>query len=159
MNDSGPDYKVAAHMTFPSAKNISLMHGKDCEDAIPQEIFPAPASRNAIVRQYTNGPVYAVTLEIEIGQNPLLTCSLAFQSSDDTGITLCFKVIERYEHEVEWQMPSLDFYCKVLSQASRTIRDHPLLANVAIVNISHTLPSRSWFHSHQTYRKRSGTNV
>ena len=57
MSDGEWGYKLATHMSCPSAKYMSLTHEKDTGDVTPEEIFPASVSWNAIVRQYTRSPV------------------------------------------------------------------------------------------------------
>jgi hypothetical protein len=44
------------------------------------------------------------------------------------------------EDEDEVQMSFQDVYYEVFSQACRTIRDHPLLANVKVLHIDHGIP-------------------
>jgi len=131
MSDGGPGYKIAAHIACPSAKLTSLMHEKHADDMIPDEIFPAPVSWNAIVGQCTTSPVEGVTLEIKVVPNCVIECSLTFQSHDATILKLGFKVAAN--GSIGWPGIRVSFsrmYCAVFSQASRTIRDHPLLANV-----------------------------
>ena len=135
VNDSGSGYELAAHMSCPSARYTSLMHEPGIEEATRQEILPTPGLWNAIVHQYSRSPVEEVTLKIQIAPDPTIACSLTFRSPDATVIKLGFKVDGNDESDDE---PSEDMQYQVFSQASRIIRDHPLVANVRRLHIGHS---------------------
>ena len=63
VNDGGPGYKIAAHISCPSVRVTLLKYKGTVHDAIPQEILPSPISWNAIARQYTRNPVEEVILD------------------------------------------------------------------------------------------------
>jgi len=139
VTDGGPGYRIAAHMACPSVRYTLLLHEMDDSDRIPEEIFPAPVSWDAIVRQYTRSPVEEVTLKIRSAKDPIIACSLTFRSPDTTAIGLGFKVVASNEDgsDTEPDIPYEDMQVEVFSQASRTIQGHPLLANVKRLHISH----------------------
>jgi hypothetical protein len=135
-NDSGSGYELAAHISCPSARHTSLMHEPDINEATRREVLPAPGSWNAIVHQYSRSPVEEVTLKIQIAPDPIIACSLTFQSPDATVIKLGFKVDA--SDETDDDEPSEEMQYQVFSQASRVIRGHPLVANVRRLHIGHS---------------------
>ena len=137
MTDGGPGYRIAAHLSCPSAKSTSLMH-EGHANAIPEEIFPSSVSLNAIVHQYTKRPVEGVLLKIRFGY-PII-CKLTFRSSDTTIIQLCFKVAEEHQDRFEFRMPSEEMYNEVLTQATRTVQDHPQLSGVRRLHVCNGFP-------------------
>jgi hypothetical protein len=146
-------YETAARISCPSARRASFMYETYTTYAngvMFQEIFPSSISWNAIVRQYAGSPVEGVTLEIRITSDPVITYSLAFQSSDATITRLDFKVAASDEYDGNF----LEMYCKAFSQASRTIRDHPLLANVKRLCLNHSL-----YPFNYTQRRRIANEV
>ena len=139
MSDGERGYKLATHISCPSATRTSLTHEhvKDADGVTPQEIFPASVPWNAIVRQYTKSPVEDVALEITIALDSTTACSLVFRSSDASVIRLRFEVagIDQDEDEEGDRVEaSIEMFCEVFSQVSRTIRD---LANVKRLQIRH----------------------
>jgi hypothetical protein len=121
-------YKLAAHISCPSARHTSLTYEGDIEDEIPDQIFPDPVSWNAIVPQYTKSPVEEVTLKIST--TPFITCKLTFRSADATLIELCFNVADQDE---DWFDGGL--YNEVFTKAASAVRNHPQLANVKRLHI------------------------
>ena len=132
MNDSHSGYEFAADISCPSARDMSLMYETFIDEGSLQEMEVSPALWNAIVRQHTRSPVEEITLEIQIAPDPIVTCSLTFQSPNATVIRMGFKVAASdgfdYEH----------MRYGVFSQACRLIRDHPLLDNVRRLHINHS---------------------
>ena len=129
LRDGGSRYKLAAHISCPSAKCTSLTHSRGGE--IPHGVFPSLASRNAILRQYMTSPVEEITLDIETEPGLFIACSLTLSS--DAAITrLRFEDLEgeRDPSEFNYERPSTMLYYDAFSEASETIRDLPLLANV-----------------------------
>ena len=138
VSEGRPGYEIAARVSCPSARHASFMHERDVPRANIQEIFVFPTfvPWSAIARQYTKGPVEGIALEIKFSRDPLIECSITFQSPDATTLKLGFQINESEEEE-EFQMPFEEMHYQVFHQASRTIRDHPLLENVKRLDISH----------------------
>jgi len=138
MNDEEPAYELVAHISCPSASNTSLTHEKNSDD-IPtnQDLryaFPTATSWDAIVRQYTTGPVEAISLEI-VGQI-ILTCTLTFRSSNATTIQLELLVGDEDDSDTSPE----EVVRGVFYQASRAIRDYPLLHNAKHLRIRYRVP-------------------
>lgn len=138
MTDGGPGYRIATHLSCPSAKRTSLTHKKRTHDAIPEENIPTFAPLSAIVHRYTKHPVEEIALEINIGQT--IACELTFRSSDATVIQLCFKVTEGDRNAFEFLLPSTEIYDVVLAQATRTVQNHPQLSSLKRLRICHGFP-------------------
>jgi hypothetical protein len=134
VSDGGPGYEIAAHISCPSARDVSLMHEICTDEIIPQEIFPSSDSWNAITRQYTRSSVEEVEFGIQGASDPVITCSLTFRSPDATAIRLDFKAAADDEYDEDFFE---EMYYEVFSQASRTIQDHPQLANVRRLHLNH----------------------
>ena len=146
MSDGEPGYKLAAHISCPSATHTSLTctYKKDFNRMPPQQIFTAFVPWNAIVRQYTRGSIEEIALEIEIASCYFVLCSLTFRSPDATIIELRFEVTMDDEDEndswFEAEMFFAEMYQEAFCQASRTIQDLPLLANVKRLRMCHGGP-------------------
>ena len=146
VNNGELGYRLAAHISCPSAKHTSLTHEHEevTDGMIPWEIFPTSVSRNAIVRQYTRSPVEEITLEIKTSlRNFVITCSLTFRSPDASVIRLRFEAAAGGEDRFK---NSAELYCEVFSQASRTIRDLTPLANIKRFHLCHDVP-RTPYHT------------
>ena len=141
MDDGEPAYELAAQISCPSASHTSLTLEKDVDnittDQHIRDIFPTATSWNAIVRQYTRNPVEAISLEIKTPQDLIISCTLTFQSSDATTIRLGFEVFGDIGDEDEFYIPLETMVLGVFSQASRTVRDYPLLHNAKHLHILH----------------------
>jgi len=139
VSDGGPGYEIAARVSCPSARDTSFMHERDVPSATLEEmfIFPTFVPWSAIARQYSKGPVEGVALEIKFSRDSAIACFITFQSSDATTLKLGFQINESDEEDEEFQMPFEEMHHQVFHQASRTIRDHPLLENVKRLDISH----------------------
>ena len=143
VEDGGPGYKVAAHISCPSAKRTSLTHKKKQLDieTVPEEVFPTSVSWNAIVHQYAGSPVKGIGFTIKT--LPVITCTLAFRSLDGTIIQLCFQVAVMFHgddeeaNDDEWDAPSEELFNAVFAQAIRTIRYHPQLPSIKRVSFLH----------------------
>jgi hypothetical protein len=138
VNDGGPGFKIVAHVSCPSARRTSLMHRTYVDDPSPEEIFPHSVLWKKIVQQHTKSPVEEVTLEIKTGDD-VIACRLGFRSTDEAVIELCFQVAN--EDEDKCVLPAIDMHSEVFSQATRTIRNHPQLANVKHLHICHSFRS------------------
>ena len=138
MHDEEPAYELVAHISCPSASNTSLIHEKDFDD-IPtnQDVrytFPTATSWDAIVRQYTTSPIEEISLEI-VAQL-VFTCTLTFRSSDATTIQLELLVGDGDDSDTsQEEVVRGAFY-----QASRAIRDYPLLHNAKHLYIQYMVP-------------------
>ena len=137
IGEGNPYYRLAAHVSCPSAKRTSLAHEGDVNQGIPGETFPGPVVWRTIVHQYTGNPAEEVTLEMNrfIG----VACKLTFRSPDATGIDLYFKakIDEEDEENEEWDQPSVAVHHRVFTQAIDTIRNYQHLAHVKRVRICH----------------------
>ena len=124
--EGGPCYKLATHISCPSAKHTSLTHTREKRRYLHtlQERFPTSASLNAIIPQYTRNSTEEVTLEIKTDSDYLIACSLTFRSADTTVNRLCFEVSRGGGHSftVEWEE---SFINDVVSEASRIIQNLP----------------------------------
>lgn len=127
VSDGGPGYKMVAHISCPSAKRTSLTHKKEAEDVIPEEIFPASGSWDALVCKYSRSPVEKVAYEISAIPN--IMCKLTFLSPGPNVIELCFRVVDEDDEEY-FDLPSVEMRNEVFTQAARTARNHPRLANL-----------------------------
>ena len=136
-HNGGSAYELAAHISCPSAKHTLLTHERDADDITTGEIFPNPISWSAITRQYTRGPVEEVVLQIKADSDVFLSCSLTFQSPDATVLRLDYEIPASDEDDLDIGMPLADLHCEIFYQASRVIRDHPLLASVKRIHIDH----------------------
>ena len=144
VNDGGPGYRVATHISCPSARTTLLSHRITIFniDGVPEEVFPASVPWSAIVHQYSSSPVKRVSLVIK--SLPVITCILTFRSLDATVIELRFKVaMTDYEDEDEdedeggWDPASEELFNGVFTQAIRTIRNHPQLPRVRHLSLFH----------------------
>lgn len=139
MIDGAPGYEIATHISCPSARNVSLMHETDPENLDPREIFPTSVVWSAIVRQYSSSPVEGVELEIKTLWDNIITSSLIFRSSNSATVRLGFKLSASDDDDSDdgLQIPLGDLACELFSQASRIIRDHPLLSSIKRLYIEH----------------------
>ncbi|KAF9783847.1 hypothetical protein BJ322DRAFT_1109696 [Thelephora terrestris] len=130
VTNGGPAYKIAAHISRPSARTTSIMHKRLPDEIFSEEIFPTPANWKAIVHQHTRSPLEEATLEIKAGE--VSTFRLTFQSHDATAIELLFASEEDDDRD---DLLSDETYNKVLTQAIRTIRSHPQLVDLKCLHI------------------------
>ena len=138
MNDGAPGYELAAHISCPSASHTSLTYEKYTEDIITDQdmfMFPTVASWNGIVPQYIRSPVEVVVLEIKHSQHFVIACTLTFRSPDMTVIKLGLEVSGNIGDGNGLQMTLEEMAPEVFSQATRTVRDHPLFPNIKRLHI------------------------
>ena len=134
MSDGGPGYKIAAHISCPSARSTSLMYKRSAAlYTVPDEMFPAPGSWEAIVRQYARSPVEEVKFELVV--TPIILCTLTFRSADGTLIELRFKVVDGGDRSF---LPSPEMQKETLSQSARAVESHPQVANVRRLRLCHS---------------------
>ena len=126
-------YKVATHLSCPSAIHTSLTYNKGASEKIQEGVFPTSVSLNTIVRRYTRSPVEAVLLCVETFPASKCNFMLKFQSSDTTTITFCCKASSAYDIFT----PSNGTYYQLLAQTTRTIQNHPHLASIKHLRICH----------------------
>ena len=139
-----PGYSMAAHIHCPSARVTSMMLGSTFEN-LPREIFPTSVSWNTILRHYTRSPIEEATLEIRPGPAPL-TCKLTFGSPDATTISFGFIEIEDPPDYDEYGIRYINSQVsEIFAQAARAIRNHPQLANIKRLHISHSFRSYGYF--------------
>ena len=136
----GSGCNIAAHISCPSARSTSLLYKQDADSPMSPEIFPTSVAWNAIACQYSASPVNEVVLEIMTARGSIITCSLTFLSPGPAVLVLGFEVIAGYGDEEDedddgFEMPLEQMYAEIFSQASTTIRTHPLLANVKCLRI------------------------
>ena len=133
--DGGHGYKLATHISCPSAKHTSLTHTLKRERYFNPRLakFPTSASLNTIIQQYTrNLPIEDVTFEVKTDSDYFIACSLTLRSADTTVIRLGFEVArdgEDSSNHLKWER-SFAKMCSVTSEASWTIQDPRLLKSV-----------------------------
>ena len=137
MVEDRPGCKIAAHISCPSARSTSLLYEQDAYSTMPPEIFPASVSWDVIARQCTASSLDEVVLEITTAKDPIITCILTFLSLGPTVLTLGFKVTTGCDEDEggEFAMTLGERHAEIVSEASMTIRTHPLLANVKRLRI------------------------
>ena len=127
-----PGYRIAPHISCPSASRISLVREQDVEFEVPQEIFP---TWNTIGPQYAASTIDKVALGITTIGGDLVSFSLSFLSPGSATLELGYKLITGDEDSDE-STPELGWkYAEVLSHALKAIRTHPLLSNVKRLHI------------------------
>ena len=129
-------YDIAAHISCPRARQISLTHEMlDTDWSTGMDVFPTPVSWNTIVHQYSASPIEEVALEID-PEHEYTECSLTFQSSEATVVELGFEVNGTDLGE-ELDIPSAEIDRETFCQALKTIRDHPLVSHVKRLRIEY----------------------
>jgi hypothetical protein len=132
VTDGRAGYGIAAHISCPSARFTSLSHRRESIGVIPEEIFPPPVLWNAIVHQYTRSPVEEVTLDVRTAS--IVTCKLTLRSADST-------ILELYSKVAGFDLLLGEVHHEVFLQATRTIRNHPRIANTKRLHIRHSVRS------------------
>ena len=133
----GSGYKVAAHISCPSVKFMSLIIEEDREAIASKVRFPAE-SWNAIVCQYTKSPVEEIVVEARTSGRTV-TCKLTFRSADATVIELCFKSVDIHYNAPLGFLLSPEEMKEIIAQATRTVVNHPQLANAKRLRLRHDL--------------------
>ena len=145
VDDGGPGFTIATHISCPSAQRTSLIHEKIANDTLPVIVFPTSILWKTIVGQYTRSPVESVALKIEMARDPVFTGSLIFRAPDATVLQLGFGVAASDDDE-EFQMSRDVLHDEAFEQASKAIRDHPSLANFKRLHIHHRIRFNSEEH-------------
>ena len=129
VNDSNRGYWLVTSISCPSASHTTLTQNKDTYDIFPEGFFPDFDQWNAIVRQYTRSPAEEVVLESTA--IPIIACTLAFRSPDNTVIELCFRDTIAVDTDDEAIVHSRAFH-----QAAQKIQHHPQV-NIKRLRIRH----------------------
>ena len=127
-----PGYKIAAHISCPSAKHICLARKEEPDDSRPQAAFPPSLTWRAVPRQYMAGRIDEVVLELEAFQD--VSCSISFLSSDSFTLRISYS-ISSVEVSSRPRLTLQHDYAEVFSQASKAIRTHPLLTNIRRLHV------------------------
>lgn len=128
-----PGYKIAAHISCPSAEYASLVRAQDAGNPIPQDAFYTSVTWNAVPRQYMETQIDAIVLELDAFQE--VSCSLSFTSPGPVTFQLGYKIMVTEEGVRDLRSAPQTGYLQVFSWASSAIRNHPLLANVRRLRI------------------------
>ena len=134
VTQSEPSYKIAAHISCPSAKRTSLVHERDVAHWISQIAFPTSVSWDSIGPQYMASTIDEVVLGIASFGDDTLSCSLSFLSPGPVTLELGYVIATECE-DYENTLSLGDIHFEVLSQACKAVRMHPLLKNIKRLHI------------------------
>jgi hypothetical protein len=126
-------YRLASHLSCPSAKQISLIREQDADESFPQEAFPASITWQAIPPQYMASRLDAVEVQLEAFQD--IECYLSFLSFGSATFQLGYAIVTTEDGDNSPRRYLRSDYAEVFSQACKAIRNHPLLANVRCLRI------------------------
>ena len=129
-----PGYRIAAHVTCPSARLTSHVY-EYCTEEEMSQLFPTSVSWNVIGPQYTGSTIDEVVLEIRTAEDDILLGSLSFLSPNLAALKFGCAVITPPESYSGTPHSLGEGYSQVFSQASKAIREHPLLSNVKRLRI------------------------
>ena len=132
VTDGGPGYKLAAHISCPSARHTTITQ----KDEDPEQAFPTSDLWDAIIRQYTRSSAEEVTLDLRTFL--VFTCKLTFRSPDTTVIELNYTIDLYGENGDEYDQRTLEALEDVFTKATLVLRNHPQLAIVKCLNICHS---------------------
>jgi len=126
----GPAREIVTHISCPFANSVELTHDRAlAEDEVPEDAYPPSILWHTITRQYAKGTTDRVVLEMTMDWDLSIDSSITFRSSD--GAALKFSYFHGvFGEDFDMEMRMKRWLPGVFSQALRTIRDHPLLANV-----------------------------
>ena len=130
-SDTGTEYKIAAHISCPSARSTSLAHKHVTYYTVPANMFPTSSWLNMIVCQYTTTPVEEVTIRLETDLG--IIAQLTFRSADGALIKLRFNRLDVGLYPTS----SLELQKTFFTQLTRAVQCHPHLANVRCLRICH----------------------
>ena len=140
INSDSPGYGIAAHISCPSARTVEFHHQRqnptpDILDDISALSYPWAT----IVCQYTTGVIEEIELGLgatRVGTGTgILINQLQLSSSE--GATLTMQYVHRCVQDPDRVGAPLDRRAsQAFSQASRKIRDYPLLANLRHLSIA-----------------------
>ena len=139
-------YQLITYISCPFVTRTSLIHKREFNDADSIEdilyMFPTAASWNTIVRQYTRSPVEAATFYTKTYWDPIISCTLAFRSSDTT-LLLGFEISHADPSPTDDELETLlgDIHSEIFSEGFRVVRDHPLLSDIKHLHIVDDTPA------------------
>ena len=133
MADGEPGYRLATHMSCPSARYVLFEHGGNT-DELMVGLFPPPDLWNAIIHQYARSPAEEISVEFQ--PHSTSTCTLTLQSPDASVIKLRFRFVDGDGEEIR-QFPDEVMNC-VFVQATRAVRNHPQLPSVKRLRICYS---------------------
>ena len=130
----GAGWEISTHISCPSAERTKFYHSLPYPGyAVPENIYPPSHMFSTIVRQYTTSTVDQVVFELKVDeQNFIIDCWLTFTSSNGVSFEL------HYEHLSDDPYIGIiidERFPEVISQACRTIRDHPFIVGVRYFRI------------------------
>jgi len=125
-------YRIAPHISCPSARRISLVRVQDVEAEVPQEIFP---TWNTIGPQYMASTIDKIAFGVTTIGEDLISFSLSFISPGSSTLELGYRIITGDEDSDESTAELGWKYAEVLSHALEAIQTHPLLENVKRLHI------------------------
>ena len=125
---------IATHISCPFANHVELTRVLT-HSIILEDIYPPSIPWNIIARQYTEGMVERVVVEMTMDEHHLVDCSINFRSSERTTLKLSYTHHFKNKGHKAHAMNLKRWIPGVLSRALRTIQDHPLLANVRHLHI------------------------
>ena len=124
VTNDGRGCEIATRISCPFAKRVEFSHTPQARDDVPEDPYPPSIPWKAIARQYTNGAVERVVLEMKMDNRYLrMNCSITFESSDKAILKLCY---------IYW---TAEGSTEIFPGALRTIQDHPRLANIRHLHI------------------------
>ena len=138
VRNGGPSYGIAALISCPIARSVSLAQRVYTSYLSREDYFPSPVLWHAIVRQCTRSSVEEVTLGMKGGC--VIIGKLTFKSADATKIELYIEVedVGQDEDEDENNPLSVRIHNKIFTQATRAIRNHLQLAGIKRLRIHHS---------------------
>ena len=147
VTNGGLMYKLAAHISCPSARYTKLVQEYDD----PEQAFCTSDLWNAIIRQYTRSSVEEVTLETRT--TPIFTSKLTFRSPDTAIIELNYSIDlgDGDEDEFELDLRTAGAVADTFTQAIRVIENHPRVASVKHLNICHGFHFSIYTHNYIPY--------
>ena len=131
-----PSYKIATHISCPSARRTSPADTRFVIHNTDDKLFPDSASWNTIVHQHSISPVEEAVLEIT-GCNVIRYCRLVFLSPtlDATA------ALSHLDLSLTAPFETNEWSCnRILTEAIRTLRNHPRVGNLKRLRISHRFP-------------------
>jgi len=132
VTEGKPGYRIAPHISCPSARRISLVREQDVDDLMPEEIFP---SWNTIGPQYMASTIDEVALGITTTGDELVSFSLSLLPPGSATLELGYGITAEVE-DCDEPMFSYGWkYAEVFEHALEAIRTHPLLSNIKRLRI------------------------
>ena len=133
MVDGGPGYRLATHMSCPSARYVLFEHRGDTDEPMVG-LFPPPDLWNAIIHQYARSP--AEEISIEFRPHSTSTCTLILRSPNASVIELRFKFVDEDEERI-CQFPD-EAMNGAFVQAAKVVQNHSQLPSVKRLRICYS---------------------